>query len=284
MLPIIKQISKYNFYTNNKVEYIVIHDTGNYKDTARNNAKYFSEKRNSSAHYFVDENEIIQIVEDFNGAWAVGDGKGKYGITNRNNISIEMCNSGGYIADKTIKNTLELTKFLMDKYNIKMDKVIRHYDASHKSCPNNMMANNWAKWHDFKKQLAELGKNNKNVGDDIDMIADTVKIFASQNSPIKEQMQEQIKALQGVVGLAKDGIATEELVKKLPELKGHETRGCVTIMQNILILKGMLSKGSATGIIGQANRNGINRFKESVGIPLDTPLVDRQTWRKLLEY
>ena len=123
----------------------------------------------------------------------------------------------------------------------------------------------------------------KNIGDD-DMISDSVKVFANPNSPIAEQMKEQIKILQGVYKLPQNGIADEKLVKSLLELTGVETRGIVTIMQKILILKGMLSKGSDTGIIGQACRNGIDRFKESVGIPLNTVLVDRQTWRKLLEY
>ena len=47
------------------IKYIVIHYTANKGDTALNNAKYFENvNRNSSAHYFVDENEIYQIVED----------------------------------------------------------------------------------------------------------------------------------------------------------------------------------------------------------------------------
>lgn len=138
------------------------------------------------------------------------------------------------------------------------------------------------------KELARAitkGVINKDIKqEDDDMISDTVKVFANENSPIAKQMQEQIKILQGVVDLKQDAVSREKLVKKLPELSGTEQRGVVTIMQKILILKGFLSNGSDTGIIGPANRNSINRFKESMGIPKDTILVDRQTWRKLLEY
>ncbi len=31
---------------------------------------------------------------------------------------------------------IQLTKYLMDKYNIGVDKVVRHYDAIRKICPN----------------------------------------------------------------------------------------------------------------------------------------------------
>lgn len=150
------QISKYNHSSGNDVKFIVVHDTGNYKDTAKANAHYFGGgDRQASAHYFVDENCIVQVVEESEASWHCGDGGMKYGIGNHNSISIEMCNSGGYIAEKTIGNTLELTKHLMKKYNVPIENVVRHYDASRKICPNNMSANDWEKWKEFKSKLAE---------------------------------------------------------------------------------------------------------------------------------
>ncbi|WP_027623991.1 N-acetylmuramoyl-L-alanine amidase [Clostridium lundense] len=158
MLQIIRQISRYNYSNGNDIKYIVIHDTGNYKDTAQNNSDYFcGGDRKSSAHYFVDENSIIQVVEDFNASWHCGDGKMRYGIGNYNSIGIEMCNSGGYISEKTINNTVDLVKYLMKKYNVSIENVVRHYDASRKICPYNMSANNWAKWNEFKSKL--VGNN-----------------------------------------------------------------------------------------------------------------------------
>ena len=44
-------------------------------------------------------------------------------------------------------------KYLMDKYNIGINRVVRHFDASRKSCPNSFKANNWAKWTSFKTAL-----------------------------------------------------------------------------------------------------------------------------------
>lgn len=52
---------------------------------------------------------------------------------NENSIGIEMCvNKDGYFR-KTYKSTLELTKYLMDKYNILLENIVRHYDASRKN-------------------------------------------------------------------------------------------------------------------------------------------------------
>lgn len=156
MMPIQKKISNYNYSSRkgNSVKYIILHYTGNKGDTAKNNVDYFyGGDRSASAHYFVDDNSVWQSVEDYNSAWAVGDGKGAYGITNQNSISIEMCcNSNGIISEKTESNTVELVKYLQKKYNISNNNVVRHYDASRKVCPN-WSADNWSRWTSFKDKL-----------------------------------------------------------------------------------------------------------------------------------
>lgn len=157
MLGIQKKLVKYNFSPRKvKPAYIIIHDTGNPGAGALNHFNYFNGgNRNSSADYFVDSNNIIQIIDtDHYYSWAVGDGNGKYGITNSNSVSIEMClEKDGYPSEATIKNTIDLTKYLMDKYNIGINRVVRHYDASRKPCPNSFKTNNWAKWTSFKNAL-----------------------------------------------------------------------------------------------------------------------------------
>ncbi|MCH1964447.1 N-acetylmuramoyl-L-alanine amidase [Clostridium perfringens] len=113
--------------TNNPY-YIVIHDTGNYDDTDEGNANYFcTGHRRASAHYFVDEDSITQVVREHDSAFHCGDGYGKYGITNSNSIGIEMCKTKGDISEQTIENTLWLVKDIQKKYGIPNDKVVRHY-------------------------------------------------------------------------------------------------------------------------------------------------------------
>lgn len=144
----------------NKIKYIVIHYTANDGDTDESNGKYF--KNNivkASAHYFVDDDSITQSVPDNYVAWSVGGkkysdcsktGGGKcYGkCTNTNSISIELCddvkNGVVYPSAKTIENALGLTKYLMEKYNVPKENVIRHFDVTGKYCPKYWMDDN--KW------------------------------------------------------------------------------------------------------------------------------------------
>ena len=64
--------TNYTKSNNRKIEYIVVHFVGAVS-TARNNASYFKNTyRGASAHYFVDENEIVQVVEDKDISWHCG--------------------------------------------------------------------------------------------------------------------------------------------------------------------------------------------------------------------
>lgn len=145
------------------IEYIVIHDTGNKNKGADSEAhfKYYNGgNRNSSADAFVDDKQCL-ILNDYkvNYTWHCGDGKGKYGITNGNSIGIEICVNADGNYTKAYNNAVELTKQLMKELNIPIDRVVRHYDASRKSCPASMKDNNWELWNNFKKDLVET-KNN----------------------------------------------------------------------------------------------------------------------------
>ncbi|MDM0533167.1 N-acetylmuramoyl-L-alanine amidase [Clostridium perfringens] len=144
----------------NSIDYIVCHFTGNQNDKASGNANYFRcVNRQASAHYFVDDNEIVQVVREGDTSWHCGDGNGRYGITNSNSIGIEMCATNGDISEKTIENTLWLVKSLMNKYGIDIDHVVRHYDASRKCCPSPFSPNNWSRWWEFKERLKGTVEN-----------------------------------------------------------------------------------------------------------------------------
>ncbi len=151
-----KQI-KYNRATRkDSIKYIVLHDTGNPSKGADADAhfQYFNGgNRNSSADFFVDDKTVLQ-VNDFARYYTyhVGDGKGKYGITNQNSIGIEICVNQDGDYKRAFEKAVELTKYLMKELNIPIARVVRHYDASRKNCPASM---NEAKWVEFKTLLAE---------------------------------------------------------------------------------------------------------------------------------
>ena len=117
--------------------------------------------RQSSAHYFVDDKQILRVVKDSDKSWHCGDGRGLNGITNENSIGVEMCINSDGDFNKTYLNALKLTKYLMKKYNIPLENVVRHYDASRKICPNIWKENNWEKWNRFKEALNNLYKEQK---------------------------------------------------------------------------------------------------------------------------
>lgn len=149
------------------IKYVVLHYTANDGDTDEANGSYFQgANRQASAHYFVDDDSITRSVPDNYVAWAVGGAKwgdcaktggGKlYGIaTNANSISIEMCDTvrdGKVIAtEKTMENAEALCRELMEKYNIDIDHVIRHFDVNGKHCPEYFMDN--ASWEKFKDRI-----------------------------------------------------------------------------------------------------------------------------------
>ena len=154
-----KQIAYNRVARTSAIRYIIIHDTANRSNGADADAhfKYFNGgNRNSSADFFVDDKKILQ-VNDYKKyyTWQVGDGKGKYGITNQNSLGIEICVNADGDYEKAFENAVELTKYLMKELDIPAERVVRHYDASRKNCPASMSENSWVKWDEFKEAIMD---------------------------------------------------------------------------------------------------------------------------------
>lgn len=153
-------------------QYIIVHDTDNtgYRADAYAHYTYFNNNYvEASAHYFVDDKEVIQTVDDNLVAWHSGD---RYaGVTpkvpdakNSNSIGVEMCvnRDGNY--EKTYENTIKVVKELMKRHNIPASNVIMHNDASGKYCSRRML-DNPELWKNFKKELEKSeGGNSNNQG------------------------------------------------------------------------------------------------------------------------
>lgn len=139
-----------------RIEYIVVHDTGNPRSGADAYAhyRYFSQPgRNASAHYFVDSKEVIQTVEDHKAAWHCGDGRGRYGITNSNSIGVELCINLDGDWEETKSRGIVLIRELMSKHSIPKERVVRHFDASGKLCPRRMSSWGWREWTLFYDKI-----------------------------------------------------------------------------------------------------------------------------------
>lgn len=145
------------------IRYLVVHDTGNTSTGAGAMSHYRylqGAQRYGSAHYYLDDKMIIQTIGDSFTAWAIGDKWGYKNNPNRvvdaknaNSISIELCINSDIDKAKAYKNLLELVKNLMKKFNIPPSRVIRHFDATGKTCPGSWSGQNWAKWWAFKEDI-----------------------------------------------------------------------------------------------------------------------------------
>lgn len=155
----------YEEMSNRSIAYVVMHYTGNTKDTARANANYFAGAgRNASAHFFVDNNEIYQSVAIKDKAWHCGTNGTYYHNECRNacSIGIEMCcTAGNYrISDTTKENAAYLCAHICRVIGVSADRVdqyvVRHYDVTHKSCPAQMAGTNNAEWNSFKDMVKNI--------------------------------------------------------------------------------------------------------------------------------
>ena len=136
------------------IEYIVVHYTANKGDTAQNNLDYFARtKTGTSAHYFVDENEVCQSVQDTDVAWHCGSKNPRHPYCrNANSIGVEMCNSVGGVPEAVRARTAAFVRQKMKEYGLDVNHVLRHYDVTGKRCPAPWV-DNPAEWMEFKKML-----------------------------------------------------------------------------------------------------------------------------------
>ncbi|WP_347563380.1 N-acetylmuramoyl-L-alanine amidase [Lactonifactor sp. BIOML-A4] len=223
----------------NRIKYIVIHYVGAVGG-AKANCQYFAGgDRGASAHYFIDYNgDIWQSVEDANIAWHCGTKSGyKHPeCRNANSIGIELCvrNKGSqtdtskdwYFEDATVWAAAELTKHLMQKYNVPADHVLRHYDVTGKICPNPYVYNTTKHtWTEFKSLISSAGRNYMQIGDSGEEVKQLQKDLntlgyncGTADGIYGKKTAAAVEKLQKATGLAADGMAGIKTLAKIDEL------------------------------------------------------------------
>ena len=267
----------------NTIKYLVYHYTGNDGDTDEGNGKHFHNHIvKASAHYFVDDDSVTQSVPDNYIAYSVG-GKCQsshhplYKVcTNSNSISIEMCdcfkNGVVEITDKTLENAIELGRMLMKKYNISIDRVIRHYDVNGKACPNcNNLLSDKA-WNAFKSRLTGAPVTNteptptptsKPSGYD-DWVA---RLQAELNNQLKRSLKV-------------DGLRGPKTLEACPTVKKGAKGNITKLIQERLNSVGF--NLSTDGIFGKGTEKAIKVFQKNRGLSQDG-IVGKNTWGWLLK-
>ena len=208
---------------NRKIKYIVIHYTAGITSrpgTAKSNAKYFAkETTKASADFIIDDENIVQYNPDIKNryCWHCGGSKYKtkggslYKVcTSANSIGIEMCSTNSakkvtnpndanwYFTDAVIDNCVELTKKLMEEYDIEPDHVIRHYDINGKLCPGiigwNEDTNDISKWQDFIIRVSSVPEETVIEEPKEEIVeAKVPEIREDTKSEVKEENSEKIQ-------------------------------------------------------------------------------------------
>ena len=222
-------LSEENSYKENTPEYIVIHNTDNYKAgadaKAHAMAQYSGNFADMSAHIYVDDKEAYQALPYNRGAWHVGvDYGGKlFGtVNNRNSIGIEMCVQEGYDYEKAFQNTIEVCRQVMEGLNIPANHVVQHYDVCAKDCPSAIRAK--GDWERFKAAVSGKGTDP-----------------AAQEKTIS---------------------LTDEIAVRFPEISEGCTGAAVRMLQALLEVE-------ADGIFGAETRNALQTFQRNTAQEAD---------------
>jgi len=137
------------------VNAIVIHYIGNPGTTAMQNRNYFAnlsvtqETRASSNFIVCLDGSIIQCIPVYEIAYASN-------ARNADTLSIEICHyddTGRFTRD-SYNSAIRLTAWLLDRFGLTSDDIIRHYDVSGKECPLYFVENEDA-WELFKADVAK---------------------------------------------------------------------------------------------------------------------------------
>lgn len=135
------------------VDYVVVHYLANPKTTAQQNHDYFESLKDlqdvsMSANFIVGlEGEIIECVPPGEIAYASNS-------MNHLSVSIENCHldTTGRFTENTYESLVHLTAWLVDRYGLDRDHIIRHYDVTGKECPLYYVEHE-DKWEEFKDNV-----------------------------------------------------------------------------------------------------------------------------------
>ena len=132
-----------------------------------------------SAHYAVSTNDTVSIVPCAFAAWhcSTKDKQVYCGANNYNSIGVDLMDNkinrksmsvkdrDWYIDDRTLDRAAWLIAYLMRRYDIDIDHIVRHYDVTRKDCPRPLvgfdcneyylMSGN-QRWREFKWQIQEV--------------------------------------------------------------------------------------------------------------------------------
>jgi N-acetylmuramoyl-L-alanine amidase len=249
-----------------KLKGIVVHWTANEGKGANAlaNRNYFNNTtRAASAHYIVDDHQIIQCIPDDEIAYHVGakkyrtDGiklsESPYG-PNYFLIGIEMCVNKDGVWSKTYQNTIDLIVYLLKKHSLTVDDLYRHYDITGKDCPRMMIDEK--DWNSFKIDISVKLKN--------------------EQSKTPELENKEPKDVKGV-SIIKIPVLNRFIRLKSPLMEGQDVKKLQERLKEL-----GYGVGSVDGIYGEETVNAVKQFQKDLKL-VEDGIVGAITWRTIFD-
>ncbi|AZB41877.1 N-acetylmuramoyl-L-alanine amidase [Bacillus sp. FJAT-42376] len=239
------------------VLFIVSHDTGNPGTSAAQNREYFNNQQPSaSAHTFIDDKTILEIIPLDEKAYHV-----QYGITEDNRrfgedandaaIGVEFCFGGSINFQKAFDRYVWYHAYLCDRFGLNPDKhIIGHYtlDPSRRTDPLNAFQRYGVSWAQFISSVKRSLANDFGKPPASSPPAESLPVRKGDTGDLVKDVQRKLMA--SGYRLSADGIF------------GADTEAAVIAFQK-------KNKLTADGIVGSQTYAALNRVKPpSASYPL----------------
>ncbi|MBM7662365.1 peptidoglycan hydrolase-like protein with peptidoglycan-binding domain [Bacillus mesophilus] len=241
--------------SNNSIQFIVSHDTGNAGSTAYANRNYFdSVQPSASAHTFIDDNYILEIIPldeiAYHVRYNVSTDDRLYGAdANDAAIGVELCWGGSINFDEAYKRYVWYHAYLLDRFGLDPDEdIVAHstLDPTRRRDPQNALQRYGISWNQF---LADVKQSYQNIFVDGQEMADDTPSVR--------------------------GVSVE-----LPLGIGDEGQFVREVQQELIQAGFPLPRFGADGVYGEETETAVMRFQRRYGLVVDG-LVGPNTLRKL---
>jgi N-acetylmuramoyl-L-alanine amidase len=176
-----------------RVRFIVAHDTGNPGSTARNNRAYFDvHQPSASAHTFIDDHEILEIIPLEEKAWHV-----RYDVSDANDkaIGVELCWGGEIDFKEAYKRYAWYMAYLCENFNLAPSDIVAHstLDPGRRSDPQNALNRYGISWDEFIDDVTkEFAGGRVDVGEKVKGTQTTNLIRKGDKGASVEQLQKDL--------------------------------------------------------------------------------------------
>lgn len=227
---------------NDGITFIVAHDTGNPGASAYVNRAYFAKNVvSASAHTFIDDSVILEIIPLTEKAWHVRyvstmDNILFSGDANDKAIGVELCWGGSISFSEAYNRYVWYHAYLCDKFNLDpQSDIVAHstLDPTRRTDPQNALNRYGITWADFIEDVLNVWKTFRTTSSDekVRSTNSTLIVTYGDRGAAVEKIQELlIRAGMDLREFGADGVfgkETLEAVQKFQRLSGLVEDGIV---------------------------------------------------------